>query len=156
MQLAVNPASLLIGALSGNFSYAIGDRMALMVPLAVQFLPFSLYTEIDGQGFNAGGNVFSISAGVGVKFFLSADAFESGWYVYPAVEAGYGSRFGYDNFVLTISALGGYGWVWDSGFSLNLGLGLSYSHWFSTQAGALRVYQRYPFPTLELALGYTW
>ena len=69
-QLTGNPAALLFGALSGNFSYAISDKAALMIPVAFQFLPFSLYGEFNGRSFRTNANLFAISAGIGVKFFL--------------------------------------------------------------------------------------
>ncbi len=61
--------------------------------------------------------------------YLAYLAYHDGWYVKPGIFAGYLDALGLKGARVGLGVAGGYGWVWDSGFSLDLGLNLQYAHW---------------------------
>lgn len=122
--------------------------MALVVPLNLAVLPYSLLKE--GRE-----DEYYVTTGVGIKFFLSNDAFEHGWYIKPVLLGGYAWTNSVQAFAFTGSVVGGYGWVWNDGFSLDLGVGAQYNTFF----GENRALFNPEFPVMlavELALGYSW
>ncbi len=153
-EISSNPLQLLGGALPISFRFALSDKAALGVHAIANFFDFQDRTDH-----------FGIGLGLSGKFFLSNLAFEDSWFIEPGVAVGYLFHQTTDtkvknNYVaLTGSVIGGYGWVWDSGFSLNLGLGVRYTHAFvnkkifgSEYSWGLHGF----FPAGDFSLGYAW
>ena len=145
--VTANPLGMLLGRFGGEASFKLADHVALISGISGYYLGiFGDSTSVR----TAGG-----SLSIGSKFFLSDEAFKSGWYITPYVSGGYGSFKGDKGVVSTgfggFSVLGGYGWVFNSGFTLNLGLGVGMSMY---KSGSVMIVT--PVPDLECSLGYSW
>jgi hypothetical protein len=124
--IKANPLSLLGGTDLVSFEHKIGDNSSLLVGVGVggftiggakysNFggeVQYRYYFEEALRGFYAGGQL-GYSAGK-VKTEFGSFFGES-----TSSETNYGA--------LTVGAKGGYQWVWGSGFSLDLNLGIAYN-----------------------------
>lgn len=112
-QISVNPAGLLFLSVPLSYRVKLTDSMALGVHVTGSQWSFLDYWSVGG--------------GLSTKFFLTGEVFEDSWFIEPGVH-GYYSSFGKQTFWgIKPSVIAGYAWVWDSGFSLSLGLGAGYS-----------------------------
>lgn len=112
--VSVNVGQLLLGLLPLRLGFAVNDKVGIGIIGGGRF--YSL-----GQS-----NIWGLYAGADAKFYLTAKPYEDGWFVKPGITLGYtkfGSRGGM-NFAGFV--VGGYNWIWDSGFSMDLGLGFQY------------------------------
>lgn len=153
MAFIVNPLSMVFLRPSVNFQLGVGDKIALVFPLHVQFMVGS----VSSNSGSSSSNVFGVGGGIGAKFFITGRAFEDSLYIQPIVEVGW---LGIDkqNFVtLSGSAIIGYGWVFDSGFSMNAGLGIQYVY-INTKISSKNSTVAFNglFPDAEFSLGYSW
>lgn len=149
-EIAIDPLGFLGGNLPLSFRLGLNDNVALGIHGEARFYGWNRYT----RGFGGG-------LGVSAKFFLSAPTFQDSWYVEPSLMVHYyslqDSRAKFWN--ISPSVVGGYGWVWDSGFSLNLGLGVQYSYAFIDHKvfGDATIWDIHGFgPTGDFSLGFVW
>jgi hypothetical protein len=140
----VNPLGLLINQIGGKFSLKLTENIALTIPVVVYYSGY--YST------NAFPISWGITAGVGAKFFIGTNVFETGWFVEPSMRFGFSQTLANVNsFFMAPGVIGGYGWVWDNGFTLNAGAGMVVAiQMFNTTVGA------YPWPDFEVSLGYSW
>lgn len=147
MELSVNPLQLLLGSLPLTFRVALSEKVALSLSAQGRFLSLGGDTNFYGGG-----------GGVGVKFYLSGAAIEDSWYIEPALYFSYVGTGGKGFWALSPSVIGGYTWVWASGFLINLGLGAQYA----INMGDTLYKGKKPFgthgilPTGEFSLGWAW
>ncbi len=172
MGISVSPLQLGLMSLDGKYAIQVHDRIAVTVPFTVQYFPSNPITK----------EVMYFAAGGGAQFYLLDSAFKSGLYIETRAIAGY-SRFtpskNFSSFSAAFikgTALFAYGWVLESGFSLNLGVGAYYNHAFGDEPraankvlsglgsegfsiGMLPSAQGLVSgfgPTAEFSLGYSW
>lgn len=168
-QVLLNPLVTATGSLWAATEIKVSDGISLRIPVSFRFLSGSLPEIPTGElkkdpnwaktpqwfkdwaegPFAVPNNV---SIGLGAKFFLSGKTFESGWYIFPELMVGYNWGENVDGVTLTTQLLFGYGWVFDTGFSLNLGIGAYYNKDFGPQTLSPPI----PMPNGEFALGYAW
>jgi len=117
VEISINPLSLINGTLPVTVRVALTQKIALGVFAYGRFLSW-------GEGRIHGGG-----GGISTKFFLTGSAISDSWFVEPGISAGY-TNHGQGFWGLYPSILAGHTWVWNSGFTLNLGLGLSYGFTF--------------------------
>lgn len=111
-----------------NYRWGLSEKIALGISMFGRWLP-----ELP----------WDIGGGLSAKFFLTGKVFQDGWYIEPGIAASF-SPFGRERVAhtkdewitllrwsLTPSLLAGYTWVWDSGFSINFGLGIGYGFHFA-------------------------
>ncbi|HXW54061.1 MAG TPA: hypothetical protein VEL47_08160 [Myxococcota bacterium] len=146
MDITVYPISLIVGRVPLRFSFAVADRVALGINLAGVFF---------GLGES---KVLGVSGGVDAKFYLTGRVYEDGWYARPGVFAGYLDIARVNGAHVGLDVAAGYGWVWASGFSLDLGLALDYGHWFAKHDTAgIKNFGLFGFtPLLDLNLGFAF
>ncbi|MEI6806751.1 MAG: hypothetical protein WCK49_09650 [Myxococcaceae bacterium] len=155
MAVTWNPLSLLMLTASGSYGIALGERLALIIPLSLTYVS----TGISDNSSSASSYLFGVSSGAGLRFYFSGGAFEDGFYVQPNVSIGW-LKFGSDganSLSIGANALLGYSWVFDSGFMMNLAAGAGYTHSSvktDSSAGAFKISG--VFPALEFAIGYAW
>ena len=140
MDITTNPGALIFGSLPLRFSFAVAPRVALGIGASGKFF---------GYGHNS---VLGFGGSLDAKFFLSGHAYESSWYVKPGIALGTLSIGNDQGLSFGGFVSGGYGWVWPSGFTLDLGLGLQYIHWFHGYAGGFGTDGI--LPHLDLNLGF--
>lgn len=118
MQLSIDVLDLVSGELPIIFRFGVSERVSLGV---------SAYGRLFGFG---PVQIYGAGGGVQAKFHLSSSAFHDGWYFKPEFNIGF-LHFKVGN-KLRISPrmTFGYDWIWNSGFSIGFGGGLSYSHNF--------------------------
>lgn len=166
--VTVSPVQVLQLSLDGKYAFKLRDNIALTVPVTLQYLP-----EIEGFSSRY------FAAGLGAKFFLSSNVFESGWYIEPSIMAGFSkaSRPGLYPFsspFVKTTVMGGYGWVFNNGVSINLGIGANYNYAFSHESPSISkvlwgtgygpgtmVTNSYGLtsgfsPNAELSIGFSW
>ena len=153
----VNPLSMIFLRPSFNFQLGVSDKIALVFPFHVQFMVGSVTATNNNSSASSSSNVFGVGGGIGAKFFITGRTFEDSLYFQPVAEVGW-LGVGKANFVtVSGSAIIGYGWVFDSGLSLNLGLGIQYVYINSTiKSSDSTVAFNAVFPDGELSLGYAW
>lgn len=145
MDISVDPASLLMGTIPVRFSFGVTDNIAVGVRAYGTFFGIGEQTVVGFGG------------ALDAKFYLSGKTFEDGWYVKPSLQAGYRSVLGLKGPRIAAFAIAGYGWVWPSGFSLELGGGISYSHWFVENKNANWIFGVEGLsPTLDFSLGWAF
>jgi len=94
---------------------------------------------------------FQLSASMPIYFKKMHD----GFYLEPGA---YGLVGSIDGDTITAGGpqlLLGWGWIWDSGFNINLGFGMTYT-WASGNVGGGAWNIDGPMPTGRLAFGYAW
>ncbi|MBU4483991.1 DUF3575 domain-containing protein [bacterium] len=83
----------------------------------------------------------------------------SGFYLEPGATIGFATQGGTSDVSGTLGGpqlIAGWGWIWDSGFNINLGGGLGY-YWLSADGSfAGTSYLEGLFPTGKLAFGYAF
>lgn len=176
MALSLSPTQILLGSLDGKYALKLQKKVALVVPLAIQYFPGSKISQNLPT-------LMSFALGLGTRFFPKGDALYRGFYIEPLLTAGYStikdieigsSRFRpIDAFFLRTSLLLGYSHTWQNGFMLNLACGIAYNHAFGDEAFALsRALRGFDnklallsglqglssrlVPAFELSLGYGW
>ena len=156
--IKANPLSLIGGTDLVSFEHKIGDNTSLLFGLGVGGFKIgeSKYSNLGGEiqyryyfaealkGFYAGGQAGQSAGKVKTEFGS----------IFGSSTTSSETNFG----ALKIGAKGGYQWVWGSGFSLDLNLGLAYNNFsykdssssFSTlkASGVL--------PNFGFALGYAF
>ncbi len=123
----LNPVSLLFKSLSGGVEYAVTERFAIglrghyMNGLKLQTKQLEM--ELKSYSVAATGTLFHRSFSEN-SFYLTGGLGMGGM----EVEANNGiDRFNVSTSgVVNLLAIGGYRWVWDSGFNINLGAGAVY------------------------------
>lgn len=171
MAVKISPLQLLAFSLDGKFTVAVHDRVAISVPLVVSYVPKKILKGID--------DIHYYSAGIGAQIFLSNKAQRSGFHIEPSIAVGYGqftpeSMASFNSTFLRATTIVGYGWFFDNGLNLNLGLGAFYNYAFSEEATPLKKtlsliklpsavlftnsygLTRGFGPTAEISLGYAW
>lgn len=144
MEISLNPASLIEGSIEGAYRFAVKHNIALSFHLKGLF--FSWAKEAAASG---------VDGGIGAKFFLTNDAFSNSWFIEPGLHVSNLAFTASDRFWrLSPQVVGGYGWVWSSGFSLNLGLGVRYNYAFAETKPDYRYHGFYPAG--EFSIGYAW
>lgn len=124
INVRVNPLGLLVGSLSADVDFAISDKFTIGPTLS--YYSATLFTTtLSGFGIGARGN-----------WYLSGNAMTDSWILGPqlgmslfSISSG-ASKASSTGFYF--GGIGGYQWVWKSGFNINLGLGANYY----TQAGS--------------------
>jgi hypothetical protein len=146
MEIAVNPLLLVTGRLP------IVYRLGLTQKMALSFYG-GLRTFSWGEH-GAATQMFGLNFDIGPKFYLSGKAFTNSWYIEPSFGVSYYSFN--DTVNIGPSVVAGYGWVFDSGFSVSLGVGMTYNinlrgkTFYNLLAGTGLL------PTAEVSLGYVW
>lgn len=116
--IKVSPFGLLFGQISGTYEKVLTENSSFLVNLN--------YLNRDFLGVKTK----SFGAGIGYRHYLQHDKLAPiGFYLSP--EASY-SNFSIDQDVINASSfgvgvVGGYQWVWSSGFSLDLNIGAQYA-----------------------------
>lgn len=145
MQISVDPANLLLGEIPLRYSLGIKPRIALGISAYGRFFA---YDQTKSFGFGGG---------VDAKFNLSGDNFKDSWYVKPGITAGYLSAGNYSAPSIGMLVTAGHGWVWDSGFALDVGLGIGYKHWFIKDSSKVKGFGvNGILPSLDVALGWVF
>ncbi|MEI6790156.1 MAG: hypothetical protein WCK42_03125 [Myxococcaceae bacterium] len=154
MAVTVNPLAMVFLKPSIDFQLGVTHKIALVFPLRMQFLTGTISIN---KGPDLSANVFGVGTGIGAKLFITGQAFEDSLYIQPMVIIGW---LGVDkeSFVmLSGSLLAGYGWVFNSGFSLNIGLGIQYIYTnVQIKSSVPTVAFNGLFPDAEFSLGYSW
>lgn len=116
--IRVNPLGLLIGMLNADVDFKVGETFTIGPRLGY----FSVKAgEVKASAF---------AIGARANIYVTGAAFTDGWYVGPSftysrVSFKDGTQEGSGGSI-AIAAVGGYQWVWPSGFNMNLGLGPQY------------------------------
>ncbi len=153
MAILANPISMVFLRPSASFQLAVSNKIALVFPFHVQL--FTGSSSVDGT--SSSNSAFGIGGGVGAKFFITGDVFEDSLYIQPVAEIGWLGIGGANFLTLSGSAILGYGWVWNSGFSLNIGLGMQYIYVNHTvKSSNSTVTFNGLLPDAEFSLGYSW
>jgi hypothetical protein len=159
MSVMWNPLSLLTLTLSGSYGFAVGEKVALIVPLSLTYVS----SGVSNEQSSASVSLFGIESGLGVRFYFAGQAFADGFYIQPNFGIGWlrfgssGSYNGSNALAIGGNALLGYSWVFDSGFTMNLAGGAGYAHSSvdtKSSAGAFKI--EGVRPALEFAIGYSW
>ncbi|MES2504227.1 MAG: hypothetical protein V4534_05040 [Myxococcota bacterium] len=156
LQIMWNPLSLLGLTFGSSFGIRVADKVALVIPLELTYIGGSVTYGDNNQ--NSASYVFGVNSGLGARFYFSGGAFRDGFYVQPMVNLGW-MQFGSRNsaFLVGGTAMLGYSWVWDSGFTLNLAGGARYVY-LTTKAEAKNdIFALHGIvPAFEFAIGYSW
>jgi hypothetical protein len=143
--LSVDPGNLLLGSIPLRFAFGLAPKVSLGI---------SAYGRFYALG---NSTTYGFGGGVDTKFNLSGDNFSDSWYVKPGVSCGYLSSGTFKAPNFSVFVTGGHGWVWDSGFALDLGLGLGYSHWFINESSYIKDFGvRGLLPSLDLSVGWVF
>jgi hypothetical protein len=151
MSVSIDPIDLLAGSIPLTFRVKLANRFSLGL---------SGYDKIFNTGTTP---VLGVGGGLSAKFHLSAPAFTDGWYVKPEVMAGYWvvgeSPEKSVGLALEPRLMSGYEWIWPSGLSVSLGLGIKFMHFTGNQTAI----QKLPgfgfhgfFPNADLSLGWAF
>jgi hypothetical protein len=155
MAISVNPIQLLAGGTAGKFSVGVADRVSIVVPFALAAVYPNPSTNSRIGDISA--YTLALSLGVGATYYFSDKAFKNGWYGEADMLVTYIFWSTTSPWLLSPEIRAGYGWVWENGFLINLGLGLAYSFRASGQDPTYTWGYMPGFsPTGELALGYSW
>ena len=118
INVRVNPLGLLLGAISADVDFKISDKFTIG-PTMSYYSASILGTKLSGFGIGARGN-----------YYLTGDAMTDSFILGPqlgmslfSVSSG-NSKASSTGFY--VGAIGGYQWVWQNGFNVNLGLGANY------------------------------
>jgi len=151
MSLSIDPIDLFAGSIPLTFRVKVANRLSIGL---------SGYDKIFGTGTT---QVLGVGGGLSAKFHLSAPAFTDGWYVKPEIMGGYWSVGDAQEKSVGLGLeprlLSGYDWIWSSGLSVSLGLGIKYLHFTGNQA----TIQKIPgfgfhgfFPNADVSLGWAF
>lgn len=137
---------LLNHGVGGSLAFKVADRVALKIPFGIH----SLYPAFDG------------GIGLGVTYYFTAKALEGGWYAetnlnlhhhdqqVQIIELAHGSHLGLiPGLNLGLQLLGGYGWHWENGMALDLGIG-------AELVADINFKQFKIAPAATVAVGYAW
>lgn len=137
--IRVNPLSLLSGSFNAQFDFAMGDSMTVGPTLGYA-----------GGTYN-GVSAAALALGARADFALGHARLSDGWYLAPnflyVMASGSGASAG----GFSAGVLAGYGWYWNGGFNMGVGLGaqyLSISSGLASYAGVL--------PGFEFNLGFAF
>lgn len=144
MDITIEPGALIGGVLPLRVSFGVTPKVALGLSAATKLYG---YDSAKTLGF---------SGGIDAKIYLTGHTFNDSWYLKPRLIAGFLSINDSSAPSLGLSLSGGYNWVWNSGFTLDLGLVVGYSHWFSEHPSGF-VFGTYGlWPGLDLNLGFAF
>lgn len=115
--IKVNPLGLLFGTANATYELKVGEKSSVGINLLYSSFKF------------AGIKYSSVGGGAEYRYYFSEDPLE-GWYLGAA--AGYqvgkldftGTEFKYN--AISVGAIGGRQWVWNSGILIDLGLTCGY------------------------------
>jgi hypothetical protein len=147
-EFALNPIPLINGKLPLTLRVALSQKMALGLHFQGRFFSYGV-SPVHGLG-----------GGISFKFFLNNRAIDDSWYLEPTLSADFNKPGNVGGFWgITPTLMAGHTWVWTSGFVINLGVGVSYSHnfisskfWTSNESYGIQGLM----PTGELSIGYAW
>lgn len=146
-KIAINPIGFLIDYISAEFETKLGANYSLQVGAD--------YWGLDlGEGFDL--KAFGI--GVGARYYPSGEALH-GVYVVPSVNLAW-AKGEYEGEEATVGVYGagiaaGYQWVFRSGVTLDLGLGMGMPfHITGTEEGV--EVDKKPTTSFKLGIGYAW
>jgi hypothetical protein len=127
------------------FGYSLGGRTSVV--LRGSFYHFGHF----GEGALYGG------VGIGGRFSLKSNAFQTGWYLQPLVDVGFGHHMQTTErgFLVFPQVQLGYGWFFESGFALSLSGGLGYVFHSNSSFGPALGFSGI-LPLLQASLGYSW
>jgi hypothetical protein len=108
---SVNPLMIFQYALPLTYHKAISDTTAIGLGAVLK---------------HNGKDYWSVGGALSLKFFLSNTPFEDSWYVEPRLDLSLNSYKSTSYWALDPSVIAGHTWVWASGFTINLGLGIAY------------------------------
>lgn len=115
--IKTNPLSLAFGNFNVTYEKVLNTKSSLLFRGAYMF-------ELFGVDVNTG------SLGFGYRYYVTHEKEEipSGFYLNPQTSLGFGSVESDANFTtFSIGAELGYQWAWESGFTLDLGIGPNYT-----------------------------
>lgn len=176
MSFTVSPAQLIAFSIDGKFTFKLDETFLMTFPAVLQVRP-EIQAEYDSENYDVSSNHFSL--GVGTQIALTGRSLGDGWYVEPRLILGYGSAtikgaHPFSSVFLRPSVLAGYKFVWNSGLTLNIGVGGYYNYAFSheapviskvlnglnaTPAHVLTTIQGLTSgfaPTADFSIGYSW
>lgn len=123
--VSVSPAQLFLLSLDGKMLFKLSDRLALMVPAAVQFVPNANPFPLR--------NVFFVSGGTGIRYQLTGDdVLRSGFFVEGSLAVAYAektpkNRPSDKSVSARPTATVGYTWAFDNGLGFNIAGGAFFS-----------------------------
>lgn len=150
----INPLPFLIGAIVQTFFIPLEIQYSFSDAIAISLLPTGIYGNILELATMYGGQI-----GIGPTITIVGKGLEGlyigayvwvGWMgvtiagIYESIEAIFTSTFIYGG-----NAIGGWKWVFDNGFCLDIGLGVSYTPVEALGFTSIG-------PTVKAALGYAW
>lgn len=153
--IKTNPIGLAIGNFNGTYERVLNDKSSVLVSANYLYRLFGI-------------DVSSLGAGVGYRYYLThgKKAVPTGFYLQPQIGFGAGAitatredeeqRIRYYTF--SLGAEIGYQWSWESGFTLDLGLGPN----ITTFRGDVmaedfgRSSLTTPLPSMTVAVGYAF
>lgn len=126
INVRVNPLGLLLGAISADVDFKIGDKFT--IGPSMSYYSASIFnTKLTGAGIGARGNYYVTGDAMTDSFILGPQLGMSLFSVSSGTSKATATGF-------YVGAIGGYQWVWENGFNVNLGLGANY---YSQAASAL-------------------
>jgi hypothetical protein len=146
---------------TATLAFAVSDGLAVTVPLGL-LLRYSTGASNSEGIAGIGGD-----AGLGLKVFLDGNALSDSWYFQPKVLGQFvylvnttltSTEFvqGITSDLRLVGALElGHAWVWENGFTIDLGVGLEYGYTFFTSSTAKHGPHSIAFLG-NFGLGYTW
>jgi Protein of unknown function (DUF3575) len=160
--IKVNPLSLLGGTDLVSYEFKLGEKSTGIVGGGIGGFKIgdAKYSNLGGEvqyryyfeealkGWYAGGQVGYSSGKVKFENTVSIDS--NGNFVSGSSETNFGS--------LKIGAKGGYQWIWDSGFTLDLNLGVAYNSFsYDSSDGAFSTLKASGvLPNFGFGLGYAF
>lgn len=145
--IKINPLALVGGSDLLSFEKVITDRSSLIVGAGFSNFKF--------------GDLKYQSKGAELQYRFYFNEVLSGWYA--GGQAGYSNgKVELDNESLKYNSIkggvkGGRQWIWDSGFSIDLNLGVAYNTFDYSETADPDIYQvNGIFPNLAVALGYSF
>ncbi len=163
----INPMSIILGNANLDFSFSIARNVMFVASFSGAIAHPALQGWLQNSNF-----AWSLGVAPGVRFNLTGDAFQNGWYFNSQIYFGYYSmrylEYRYPPsqdpvvtskqtrglmMIPTISA--GYTWVWESGLTLLLGAGLKYAIALPKPEQHMVLFAGIA-PILDAAIGYSW
>jgi len=153
----INPLGAIFGAAQLSYEHALSEKSSFMISPSFGF-------------FNSGGLKYT-TYGIGASYrfyFSQSKSAPAGFYAGPGVgyslgKVKFSDDFGGGNTTakiggLNVSAVAGYQWIWDSGFSLDLNGGIQYINYKYTDNsdGAFSAPFSGVLPTLGFGIGYAF
>lgn len=160
--IKANPLSILGGSDLVSFEHKISDNSSVVIGAGIGGFKIgeAKYSSLGAEaqyrfyfnealrGFYAGGQVGYTSGKVELEGFSFSGDFED--FETSKSETDYGA--------LKVGAKGGYQWIWDSGFSLDLNLGIAYNkfNYKSSDSSFDTLKASGVLPNFGFALGYAF